>query len=195
MPYRKVAKRTSSPRTSKPIKKAKSGRKRIYKASYIKKSVDKSDAMAKQLKARATKRAKDLKNSLLERKIQILRDFTEVDLDDLLQKRPATNSDALSINKDSGRFVRAGLSWDLLSFMPLYSGEECIHKKERTDDHMLEEFIDLGPNEGHCRQEAGYTTLTPVSPAIRHHVRNSKSINDQFRAISKKMEALYRYSY
>merc|ERR1712203_48335 len=111
------------------------------------------------------------------------------------QKRPETNPDALPLSKDSHRLVRAGLSWELLSFMPLYSGEESTSKKERTDDHMLEEFIDLGPREGQSRQEAGYTTLTPVSPAVRLHVRNSKSISDQFRAISTKMDALLRNSY
>ena len=147
---------TPSSILSKPIKKGKGGRKRIYKVSYIKKAICKNEAMAKQQKARAGKRAKDLNDCLLERKIKILREFAKIDLDKMLLRKPKTISEALLLHKYFGSscFVRAGLSWDLLSYMPLFKGKECsINKKEVTEDTLLEEFIDLGSKEkeGHCR--------------------------------------------
>ena len=70
--------------TTKTIKKSKRGRKRIYKPTFIKKTIDNTEAMAKQLKAKATKKAKDFKVSLFDRKLHLLRAFVKVDLSKFL---------------------------------------------------------------------------------------------------------------
>ena len=79
--------------------------------------------------------------------------------------------------------------------MDLYRGDETINKREIVDDQILEEFIDLENLKDQSIQEAGYTTLTPVSSVLSLYVRKSKSIDEKFRDVSNKMETLYTKSH